>query len=169
MNNSYYYKGANHTVDIVLLSPDNRVLLIRRSDKSSACPGMLAFPGGFVDTQAKKGEMWLFGKETHEQAALRELKEETNIDIPNIEKMIYIGLYEVNGRDPRDNEESWSRSQAYLYTLDNEEFKEIYGKEKGMDDASDAGWYDIYDKNLNMAFDHQKILEKTISLFNSKK
>lgn len=169
MSNTYYYKGANHTVDIILVSPCNKTLLIRRSDSSPACPGMLAFPGGFVDTEAKKGETWLNGKETQSEAALRELKEETGLKVNNPDNMIYVGTYEGNGRDPRDNGESWSRSQAYVYMLDCEEFVKMRGTEKGMDDASDAGWYNIEDKGLNLAFDHTKILKDSLIILNRKK
>lgn len=162
---SYYYKGANHTVDILLVSPDRNILLIRRGSNAQACANMLAFPGGFVDTESKKGQEWVQGSETHDQAALRELKEETGLEIKNPENLQFIGVYEGNGRDPRDNQESWSRSQAYLYKLTEEEYNFLKGKEKGMDDASDAAWYSIDNLNEKLAFDHNEILKDAMLVF----
>lgn len=168
MKNSYYYLGANRTVDIVLVSPNKEVLMITRADTAQACPGMLAIPGGFVDTEAKKGEYWKEGLETSAQAAWRELKEETGLEVLNPNELIHVGVFEFNGRDPRDNDVSWSRSEAFLYRLSEDEFAFLKGKEKGMDDASEASWYPLSElMNKKLAFDHNDILSKVNSLLNN--
>lgn len=170
MKNTYYYVGANNTVDIILVSPDKEVLMIRRASTAQACPDMLAFPGGFVDTEAKKGEAWKSGLETAEQAAWRELKEETGLEILNPTALKHVGVFEFNNRDPRDNDVSWSRSEAFLYQLNQDEFSAIKGKEKGMDDASAAYWIPLDElKNQKLAFDHNDILEKAENLLIKKK
>lgn len=164
IKNTYYYLGANHTVDLALVSPceDKKVLMIVRSENAQACPGLLAFPGGFVDTEAKRGEYWKPGLETHEQAALRELAEETGTVLAQVDlnRLFSIGVYEGNARDPRDNEESWSRSHVFYYQLNQDEFEEIRDTIVGLDDAAAALWVPMAElKEIQLAFDHNKILE----------
>ena len=175
MNNPYYYKGANPTVDLVLVSPEKKVLLILRSKKSGACPGMWAIPGGFVDTQAKKDEEWIPSHETPEQAAFRELVEETGIEANLLDKsrLQFNGTYEGNGRDPRDNSISWSKSNAFFYLM-NESEKHIINTVKGiddnvdLDDAEDTHWFTFEEMaNMKLAFDHNKILEDTLLKINN--
>lgn len=124
-------------------------------------------PGGFVDTEAKKGEMWKEGHETIEMAAIREVKEETNLTLDN-PHLIYIGTFEGNGRDPRDNEESWSRSYAFLHKIPKEVYVAQTDSIVGCDDASEAKWIPIENLNkIKLAFDHSKIIDKSLSQFNS--
>lgn len=171
--NTYYYLGANHTVDLAMVSPceDKKVLMIVRSENAQACPGLLAFPGGFVDTEAKRGEYWKPGLETHEQAALRELKEETGTALKNIDlsRLFHVGVYEGNARDPRDNEESWSRSNVFYYQLNQEEFEEIKDTIVGLDDAAAALWVPMEElKKIQLAFDHNKIIEDVSKFIDNK-
>lgn len=163
--NPYYYLGENPGVDLIVVNPDLEVLMIIRSSKSEACPGMLAFPGGFIDSTAAKGEMWSGGLETPREAALRELAEETNLQLDPKAKLIPVGVYVGNKRDPRDNEFSWSKSHAFLFRID----KELYDKQKnqitGMDDADEAKWIKLDQLRLmKLAFDHNRILEDAVNL-----
>lgn len=166
MNNPYYYIGPNPTVDLVIVNHCYQILLIKRSEYAAACPNMWALPGGFVDTDAKKGHAWSEGNETVEMAAIREVKEETNLTLEN-PHLVYLGIFEGNGRDPRDNQESWSRSYAFLHEIP----KEVYEAQKdlivGLDDASEAKWFPIENLDkLNLAFDHSKIVQKAINKLN---
>lgn len=74
-------------VDAILTSGPDHVWLVERKDT-----GQLACMGGFVDVN-----------ETGEQAVLRELKEETGIELPQEEasKPIFLGLYSDPRRDNR--------------------------------------------------------------------
>lgn len=174
MTNLYHYKGANPTVDLVLISPEKKILLILRSNKAAACSNMWAIPGGFVDTTAKKHETWIAGHETPEKAAFRELVEETGIDAHLLDKtrLQFNSIYEGNQRDPRDNVESWSKSNAFFYSM-NESEKDIINSVKGikdnynLDDAVDTKWF-TFDEiaNMKLAFDHNKIIEDTILKLN---
>ena len=112
----FWRPGANPTVDLVLIH-NGKVLLIKRNSKSKTEVGKWAIPGGFIDTNADKGEPFKFERETPKQAAIRELTEETGLYIANIknvgERLKSVGVYEGNKRDPRDNKESWSQSHVF--------------------------------------------------------
>lgn len=160
--NPYYYIGANPTVDLVIMNHLDEILFVQRAEKSEACPLMLAFPGGFVDTTAKRNEVWLPGLETEEQAAKREVKEETNLDLKDV-KVYHIGVYEGNNRDPRDNEVSWSKSNAFFYKMDEETFNKIKAIMKPDDgvegEIAKLDWKPALEAlQTPLAFDHNKIL-----------
>ena len=157
----FWRPGANPTVDNIITrdGPKGReVLLIKRGEKSAE-GGKWALPGGFHDTESKKGERWKAGKETAQEAALRELKEETGLDIADMKGLLeYVGQYEGKGRDPRDNDEAWSKSNAFRLHLP----RDLAHSEsvKGMDDAQDARWVPVRELgSFKMAFDHAKIIK----------
>ena len=72
-------------VDILITNDNGEIALIKR--KFEPFKGMYALPGGFVD----------YG-ETVENAAVREAKEETGLDV---ELQGMLGIYDELGRDPR--------------------------------------------------------------------
>ena len=91
MPHSYEYPRPAVTVDCVVFgldleAEDLKILLIQRGGQPFA--GMWALPGGFVDMG-----------ETLEQAAKRELQEETGISRLYLEQLYTFG---DPGRDPRD-------------------------------------------------------------------
>jgi len=134
---TYSYPRPGLTVDMVLLRySDNKIetLLIQRGGEPFK--NYWAFPGGFVEEN-----------ETAEQAAHRELKEETGLG--NIQ---FIQLFtDTNlNRDPR----GWTVSVVYLGFV-NTEIKLSAG-----DDAADARWFPLNDLP-QLAFDHQLFVENT--------
>lgn len=78
-NGHTLYLNAAPTAGIIILSPDNSTILmtIRGVEPFK---GMLDSVGGFVDG----------GGETVEQAAMREMKEETGLDPHQYEPLVYI-------------------------------------------------------------------------------
>ena len=68
---------------IIPILPDDRIILVRRHDN-----GKWGLPGGIVD--------W---GEDIPQAAKREIKEETGLDLVKIRKLV--GVYSAPDRDPR--------------------------------------------------------------------
>lgn len=122
------------TTDIIC-EKGGKIILIRRAEDSTAYPGKLALPGGFVD----EGERV-------EDTAKRELKEETGVEC---ELKEILGVYSDPKRDPRGH----TISTAFIA-----EWKK--GEPKGMDDAKEAGWHELDEINTEeMAFDHGKILQ----------
>lgn len=118
------------TVDCVVFDRDGRLLLIKRGHPPFK--GKYALPGGFVDVG-----------ETVEQAALRELKEETGIEGKIVR---LIGVYSDPKRDPRAH----SVSAAFL-------IKPRSTNARGGDDAQSAEFVAEW-RALKLAFDHNHIM-----------
>ncbi|NEO86818.1 MAG: NUDIX hydrolase [Spirulina sp. SIO3F2] len=70
-------------VTLIVRLPDERIVLVRRRDD-----GKWSLPGGFID--------W---GESAPQAARRELREETNLELQSISRLV--GIYSAPERDPR--------------------------------------------------------------------
>jgi len=138
MAHTYNYPRPALTVDCLILHQENddfQILLIQR--KNEPFKNHWALPGGFVDEN-----------ETVENAALRELKEETNVE--NIEANL-VGVFSEKGRDPR----GWTVSVAFYGIVDKSKYQAQAG-----DDARNIAWFSV--KELpDLAFDHDKIIAKT--------
>jgi ADP-ribose pyrophosphatase YjhB (NUDIX family) len=162
--NPYYYIGENPGVDLIVINPLDEILIIRRSSQSEVYPSMLAFPGGFINSKALIGEVFQYGLETPEEAALRELAEETNLKL-SLVNLKTAGVYTGNNRDPRDNEFSWAKSFAFIFLIDQQTFDGQKNLIKGMDDAEDAKWIKISTLlDMELVFDHKQILKDAINL-----
>lgn len=162
LNEGFYYKGVNPTVDLIVIRGD-KVLLIKRGEDSEAEPGKWALPGGFHDSNAKKGEEWREDKESALEAAKREVKEETGLDVDRIDGLNFqlVGVFEGGGRDPRDKEDSWTRSTVYMVHIPESEGDDV----RGMDDAQRAEWVPLsLVLQRKLAFDHHKIIEKGLQM-----
>ncbi|MCS6884059.1 MAG: NUDIX domain-containing protein [Acidobacteriota bacterium] len=133
------------TVDIVLFSVINdwlNVLLVKR--RIPPFVGMWALPGGFV----RRGE-------TLEEAALRELSEETGVSGFYLEQLYTFG---DPGRDPR----MWIVTVAY-YALVNSKGIEL----RPATDVVDTAWY-LVDNLPELAFDHARIIQYAVKRLRSK-
>jgi 8-oxo-dGTP diphosphatase len=126
----YHYPAV--AVDIII-EKENKLLLIRR--KNEPYKYCQAIPGGFVN----EGERV-------EDAAMREIHEETNLEI---EPTDILGVYSAPYRDPRGH----VISVVFVGKI-------INGEPKAGDDAEDFEWLSVEDlRNKRIAFDHTKILE----------
>lgn len=124
------------TVDMVVFNENrNEILLIKR--KNNPFKDCWALPGGFVDEN-----------EDLEEAAKRELKEETNVTVSEV---VQIGAFGKPGRDPRGHMVSIAFSTQLTSQQDI----------KPLDDAKEVKWFFI--NNLpDLAFDHEEIINKVI-------
>lgn len=131
---SYDYPRPALTVDLALVTREDRprVLLIRR--KKDPFAGRWALPGGFVD----EGERLI-------DAARRELREETGTTVGELEQLYTAG---DPGRDPR----GWTVSVVYLGRVDADQLKPV-----AADDAAEVGWFPL-DELPGLAFDHAMLL-----------
>ena len=126
------YRNPTPTVDVVILMPmedGEGVVLIERANP----PYGWALPGGFVD----------YG-ETCEQAAVREMKEETGLDVTLTG---LLGVYSDPDRDPRQH----TMSVTYTGVPENPDAL-LAG-----DDAAKARVFPLGEWP-DLVFDHAKIL-----------
>lgn len=146
-----HYPAPYLTADIVLLSEGRDVLLIKR--KGHPFLGCWALPGGFVE----QGE-------SAEEAALRELFEETSVTGFTVDDITEIGLFSKPGRDPR----GWVVSDAFLIPIEREKIRF-----RAADDAAEAAWFPIarngkelvLPEGITLAFDHADVLKKAFALY----
>jgi 8-oxo-dGTP diphosphatase len=122
--------------DCVVFDPQGRLLLIRR--KNPPFQGQYALPGGFVE----------YG-ETTEQAAARELAEETGLTAT---VLTLVGVYSDPARDPRQH----IVSIAYLVRVT--DFVPRAG-----DDAAAAEFVANWQRET-LAFDHNKIVADALAM-----
>ncbi len=132
------------TVDIVILTMADgvlSVLLVRRGQAPFA--GMWAIPGGFK-----------LPDETLDQAAKRELVEETGVDAAKLPTQF--GAYGDPGRDPRMN----VVTVAYLAVM-----RDV-GPVVAGTDADDASLFpvsDVLNGTIELAFDHLQIVRDALA------
>jgi len=116
------------TVDIII-EISKGIILIKRKNP----PFGWAIPGGFID----------YG-ESAEQAAKREAKEETGLDIEDLKQF---HTYSASDRDPRHH------TISVVFNA------RANGIPKPDDDAADIGIFTKDNLPEQIAFDHSKILE----------
>ncbi len=137
------YKNPVPTVDIIIEveTPGGKkgILLIDRKN----FPYGWAIPGGFVD----------YG-ESCEQAAVREAKEETSLDVKLIGQL---GTYSDPNRDPRQ------------HTISVVFVAKAFGEPVAADDAKDVGIFTRENLPILLAFDHRKILNDYFEKFKPQK
>ena len=133
---SKYVSKIFVTVDVLVINNEtDEILLIKRlNEPYKDC---WALPGGFVDEN-----------EDLEEAARRELFEETNIET---DEMTQIGTFGKPYRDPRGH----MISVAYQTNLIENQ------KVKAKDDAKEVKWFSIKDLP-ELAFDHLEIINSIL-------
>lgn len=123
------YQNPIPTVDIIVEVDPKGIVLIKRKNP----PYGWAIPGGFLD----------YG-ESLEEAAVREAKEETDLDVILIKQF---HVYSDPRRDPRHH----TISTVYI--------AKAKGIPKANDDATEIGIFDETNLPDDIAFDHRSILQ----------
>ncbi len=124
------YRNPFPTTDVIIYDQERGIVLIERVNE----PHGFAIPGGFVDMG-----------ERVEHAAVREMREETSLDV---ELIGLLGVYSDPARDPRFH------TMSIVFV----------GKAKNADalcagdDAKHAAFYSL-DALPPLAFDHGKVIE----------
>lgn len=126
---SEYYRNPTPTVDIIIAIADKGIVLIMRKNE----PVGWAIPGGFVD----------YG-ESLEEAAVREAREETSLDVTLLGQM---HTYSRPDRDPRQ------------HTISTVFIAEAEGIPRAADDAVEIGLFTRDSLPEPIMFDHREILE----------
>ena len=137
----YKYPHPAVTADCIVFNREDHtisVLLIKR--KNDPYKDCWAFPGGFINID-----------ESAEEAAIRELKEETGLDVSSVKQL---KAYSKPDRDPRER-------VITIAFIAESKLKEV----KGGDDAKEARWFDILHLPP-LAFDHSMILQDALKSYN---
>jgi 8-oxo-dGTP diphosphatase len=132
----YNYPRPAVTVDCLIYSGKGQlkeVLLIKRNNEPFK--GMWALPGGFLGMD-----------ETLEQAAIRELREETGIGVNHLEQF---HTFDRIDRDPRHR----TISTVFIGKIDQDRPTVMAGS-----DAGEAGWFNLTHLP-RLAFDHEDIIQ----------
>ncbi|MEE2752083.1 MAG: NUDIX hydrolase [Myxococcota bacterium] len=130
------YRNPKPTVDVVIFA-GKQILLIRRKNP----PLGWALPGGFVD----EGE-------TLEAAAIREVLEETGLEI-RLDHLL--GVYSDPLRDPRQH------TVSVVYTARSDDLPEAG------DDAAEARRFTLENLPEPIVFDHARIIEDAVCFVES--
>ncbi len=125
------YRNPFPTVDILIRIDDQLVWIERKNE-----PRGWALPGGFVDAG-----------ESVEEAAIREAKEETGLDV-HLQELLYV--YSRPDRDPRQH------NLSVVFTATAE------GSPVAGDDAARARLFPLELPPVPLVFDHLEILHDYI-------
>ncbi len=117
-----------------ILYTEKGILLINRGNEPFQ--GYWALPGGFLDMG-----------ETIEDTLVREMKEETGLDVEIVK---VVGVFSRPDRDPRGQ----TVSTAFHVKLKDENQEPVAG-----DDAADFRFFSL-DELPKLAFDHEEIIQK---------
>lgn len=125
------YRNPFPTADVVIYHPGRGIVLVKRGHE----PFGMALPGGFVE----EGE-------SVEQAAVREMREETGLDV---ELAGILGVYSAPGRDPR------------FHTMTVTFVGKVVDPDVlcAGDDAADAAFYPLDALPEPLCFDHARAVE----------
>jgi ADP-ribose pyrophosphatase YjhB (NUDIX family) len=126
---SEHFRNPFPTVDIIIELDDEGIVLIKRKNP----PIGWAIPGGFVD----------YG-ESLEDAAVREAKEETGLDVELIKQL---HTYSRPDRDPRHH----SITTVFI--------AHAHGTPIAADDAIEIGIFSRNNLPSPIVFDHKEIIE----------
>ena len=132
---TYEYPRPMLTADRMVVNPRGEVLLIRRGNEPYR--GCWALPGGFMEMD-----------ETLEHCAVRELQEETGLEVEE-RQLRLIGVFSTVDRDPR------GRTVTAAYRVDLPECAEACGS----DDTAEARWVPLA-ALPPLAFDHATVIAK---------
>lgn len=135
---NYSFPRPAVTCDIILLADDlpQKILLIKRGNQPYK--NRWALPGGFIEMH-----------EELEESALRELHEETGIELNTLQQF---RTYGTPARDPRGR-----TITVVYYALLDQTIVSVAG-----DDAAESQWFTI-DELPELAFDHDQIIQEYLS------
>lgn len=149
----YEYPHPAVTADCVIFGYDGkdlRVLLVKRGKEkeasSTACEGMWALPGGFMDIEKDK---------TVAHTAARELREETGLRLP-VKELREVGTFSEMNRDPRER----------VITVAHYALVKLM-EVQAATDAEQVEWAAL-DSIPSLAFDHDAILRKAFGCLKEK-
>lgn len=137
----------------------NKILLGKRSDGADAFAGFWSVPGGFVDAQVMENGVIVKKGECVEDTAVREIKEETNIDVSKDQ----LKLFGVSS-NPNTDLRAHIINSLFLIELAP---SQIAMMEAG-DDLAEIKFATMDEiENMELAFNHKELICKAINVRSS--
>ena len=127
------------TVEIVVVNEQKELLLIQRKHDPKA--GFWALPAGYLE--------W---HETLREAVVRELREETGVNVPP-EALEFVDIFDSPARDADGRE---NVGHCFLVSVSNAP-PLVAG-----DDAQQVRWFSLSDLPDAIAFDHRHMIERAV-------
>lgn len=124
------WRNPTPTTDVIIHEPGKGIVIIKRVNE----PAGFALPGGFID----EGEQ-------AEAAAIREMREETNLDV---ELTGLLGVYSRPDRDPRQH----TLTAVYVGRAKDASLL------RAGDDAAQAAFYPLDALPSPLVFDHAAVI-----------
>ena len=158
MSYTYRFPMTSNTVTMVIFHNDKVLLGLRASNEDNvsekAYPGYWSLPGGFLMAKHTDEQGVFHPGECLEDAALRELIEETNIFIEEEQ----LELFHAGSKPNADPRALVVNTCYYIFVTD----EQINGMQAG--DDLDEIKFVSYEEALNtvLAFDHHTILVKAL-------
>jgi len=175
-NRGIHFVPGRQAVDMVLLVRNTRdgkiyCLLGKRSMDKVDFPGYLGLPGGGID----KFELAM-------DAAIREFKEETGLELEiidkehlivrfknvpntNLERMIQVGIYSSDNPDLAGTRGGSSQCFGVFVEDDLSKFKVYLNP---TDDLTDVQFYEVHEAvQKGLAYQHGEMLSKAITMFDA--
>jgi len=128
------YKNPCTTVDVIVIQ-SNQFLFVKRN--TDPFKDMWALPGGYIN----------YGEETLEEAAIRELKEETGINV-DLNDLYFFKHYSSPDRDPRGHH------ITHVFFTYLKDICELKADQQEIKEVKFIPLHEIPD----LAFDHKKII-----------
>lgn len=144
---TFKYEIMHHTVDAIVVQ-SGHVLMIQRRSKPGE--GLWAIPGGFLNPKEKLLD-----------GAIRELREETKLKVPEaVLRGSIKGSFDAD--DPNRSERGRIISKVFLFELTP---NRVLPKVKAASDAKQAQWVPIADlREDNMFEDHYHLINKMLGI-----
>lgn len=135
------YANPHPSADVIIYEPSQGIVIIERVN----APKGFAIPGGFIE----EGEF-------AESAAVREMKEETGLDV---ELIGLLGVYSNPARDPRFH------TMTTVYVGHPRDWTKILAG----DDAAKASFYPITALPHPLVFDHEHVIHDFLDYLDGKR
>jgi len=159
----HWFLGPNPASNMVMVKKFDdgyKILTVKRGGPTEH--GKWSIPGGYQDTTAigQADNPWKPGKETPLQTVIREVGEETNLEISSLSSKIKL-VQQRKGFSPNNTAERWVQLTSYaLFLPDSFDVSQA----KALDDAADLKWISHTSEVSPWAFKDRDTIAKALQM-----